>query len=511
MFSSREFSGTGLIKVDDASKDLNMHLDVDRETKKLIVTYMNHKYAYDIDGWLGRYGKPLEFLLTLHLATMAPKFAEEVALNWDLDTKVYLRFYPVNTSIKLLYLDETGTKSGTAYEMNGNRYIEVTESNYSELGFSDGDWEDINKYNDDDIQTLTPYISKVTNHWFRNLEFPEDCYEIVENDGTNRDQFTRIYEYVGMGEDDDSLKDRNLYVLEERKSDIFQVAKPKILEVADGKVDSTKLMKEMLLGGDPDKGEENTNEDYKYSIYDGKPLANPTDTREKRYIIQKTGIDINGKSITKMDTRMFQYAFAILENVNTQDAQYILRDLKELLRDLGVKIDEIENRDDTRSMELKHLEWILPDYLPVVWDPSFNSNETVMIIQSKENYTRGFEADTDVIMPVRGKIVKIVDEKKFDNEGNEVEVPEEEKTQTVIIEIEDNGDKKDLNGITITFAGIKLDSSISEGSVLSAKDKLGKTVKGKNIAVIMADKDKTPIKNVDDYIYPPEDNPIREE
>lgn len=45
-------------------------------------------WTWDLNGWSGRYGKPLELSLALHLATMAPDFAYNFCMDDDLQTKV---------------------------------------------------------------------------------------------------------------------------------------------------------------------------------------------------------------------------------------------------------------------------------------------------------------------------------------------------------------------------------------------------------------------------------------
>ena len=74
-------------------------VSVDRETNTLKISRNNLSSGlafwnwrrdntyYNLAGWSGRYGKPFELLVALHLATMAPDFAYEIAMNEDLDTK----------------------------------------------------------------------------------------------------------------------------------------------------------------------------------------------------------------------------------------------------------------------------------------------------------------------------------------------------------------------------------------------------------------------------------------
>ncbi len=45
---------------------------------------------YDLDGWTGRYGMPLEFLLSIHLATMAPDLSYRMATAFDTEVQIGL-------------------------------------------------------------------------------------------------------------------------------------------------------------------------------------------------------------------------------------------------------------------------------------------------------------------------------------------------------------------------------------------------------------------------------------
>lgn len=50
----------------------------------------NIKFKYDMDGWIGRYGMPLEFLLSTHVATMAPDLSYRLATSFNTDVEILL-------------------------------------------------------------------------------------------------------------------------------------------------------------------------------------------------------------------------------------------------------------------------------------------------------------------------------------------------------------------------------------------------------------------------------------
>lgn len=108
-FSESEY---GLIQFETENeeiKDYDGEIHLVRDEKKLYISpgkeveEYEPDYIYDLNGWAGKYGKPLEFLLTLHLATMAPDFTYAVAIGDErLATKVNIKFYQTNYSRRLL-------------------------------------------------------------------------------------------------------------------------------------------------------------------------------------------------------------------------------------------------------------------------------------------------------------------------------------------------------------------------------------------------------------------------
>ena len=116
-------SANGLINIDtkivesvegDSEEDNNIEnydgdIHLVRDEKKLYISpgkeveEYEPEYIYDLSGWAGKYGKPLEFSLTLHLATMSPDFTYAVAIGDErLATKVNIKFYQTKYSRRLL-------------------------------------------------------------------------------------------------------------------------------------------------------------------------------------------------------------------------------------------------------------------------------------------------------------------------------------------------------------------------------------------------------------------------
>lgn len=68
------------------------YIALDAQTKKLMVKkgWSNGTYTFDVDGWSGRYGMPLEFLLSVHLATQMPDLAIDMASQFQTEVEVLL-------------------------------------------------------------------------------------------------------------------------------------------------------------------------------------------------------------------------------------------------------------------------------------------------------------------------------------------------------------------------------------------------------------------------------------
>ena len=70
-------------------------IKIDPESKKLSIkrrSFMNNNNAleFSLDGWTGRYGMPLEFLLSVHMATMIPDSAFDMASTFPTAIHLYL-------------------------------------------------------------------------------------------------------------------------------------------------------------------------------------------------------------------------------------------------------------------------------------------------------------------------------------------------------------------------------------------------------------------------------------
>lgn len=126
-------TGDGLITINrDGLGDilvLDTAVEIDRENKKIVVKTKNglktDSYDFDLDGWVGSYGKPIEFLLALHLSSMAPEFVSDFCTDKDLQTDVEVKLKNINLKVKYTYWLKH--KDGTMEECDKKRLEEVME------------------------------------------------------------------------------------------------------------------------------------------------------------------------------------------------------------------------------------------------------------------------------------------------------------------------------------------------------------------------------------------------
>lgn len=94
-FFSEDTSLTGMIKAKIQGFD-DSSIKVDRENKTMEIVsndftqLSQNKFQYNLEGWTGRYGMPLEFLLALHIATMSSDLTTELIETKNLQTEVNL-------------------------------------------------------------------------------------------------------------------------------------------------------------------------------------------------------------------------------------------------------------------------------------------------------------------------------------------------------------------------------------------------------------------------------------
>ena len=146
-FKTAEEYSTGMINIvgqTDASifesPDSSDYVKIDRSSKQMkiyssaIKLPFNNKFqwgetfSYDLNNWVGRYGRPTELFLSLHLSTMMPDLAYRIATEQDFNTKVNIGLMDVN-----MVYEVTATKGDSTI---GNDEINDYYSKYCSGGVS---------------------------------------------------------------------------------------------------------------------------------------------------------------------------------------------------------------------------------------------------------------------------------------------------------------------------------------------------------------------------------------
>lgn len=114
--------------------DLSYDIDVDAEQKKLTIESKsmlgfgrNRSFTYNLDGWTARYGMPIEFLLAVHLTSMSPDLAVDLATAFDTDVSILL--HETKASIDAAYKTESGSFISELYNYNGEYDRDVLYKN----------------------------------------------------------------------------------------------------------------------------------------------------------------------------------------------------------------------------------------------------------------------------------------------------------------------------------------------------------------------------------------------
>ena len=191
-------------------------ISVDPDAKKLDITTkygflwlgQSKTFTYQLDGWTARYGMPLEFLLAVHLTSMSPDLTMDLATAFD--TEVVILLHESATEIVAGYKTSTGDfiESGTISGMSAKKVFEETsltspssctrgEVNCSTAA-KNGDLDSVcdeceafvkaiksnlDKVDTGEFNTFVPYISRVKDHWFRDVYFVADnSTKFVQND-----------------------------------------------------------------------------------------------------------------------------------------------------------------------------------------------------------------------------------------------------------------------------------------------------------------------------------------
>lgn len=448
-------------------KDVNIEItpEIDRETRKLILkikevkTYNNGKKetketkcTYNLEGYTGRYGKPIEFLLALHVGTMAPKFVEAIATRAEFDTKVNIRLYKSVEVVRLKYnnmlLDDVKTQLdsitkqiwnnmqaiNSAQKRNIYSHSDAQKQAESSMGITYKEIEQGKLYEQQNTkEKYIPYIVNVENHWYKDVVFKKDLYTASSEDAyvetyptTKTKRYNKFTAYTYIS------------------GELYQVKEP-----ARGNINETfeKLFEETT-----------------WEKVDG-----------------NSGIT-NVKSKISLGEDM-QNALVMLEKASqkSDDAKYIVRDLKEWLTLKGFKFKdtkiltnkvEEENSTGTSTSNSGSSSSTTSTTGSTTSDSGFKNllgGKTAQIEYKGNNAvvkTSEIESGTTVNAIVSGTITQISDEE---------------------IQIEDANNNK------IIITGIKIYAGIDAGETVNKNTPIGTTNSGKDITIKMQDESKNSI------------------
>ena len=199
------------------------YIKISPSTNKMVIKkgIFNNEMAYDLEGWTGRYGMPVEFLLAVHKATMMPDLAYDMVNTFE--TEVNILLHESNGSALATYIGPNGTVSygelNTAVSGVDGNGLSVIWSWVDNLHLSDAEAlaalnlgigpDNHNNgcsctdttcdpackdyifkalhlmaaENDYHYSTYFPYIQKVQDHWFR------DVYFVINTNGEDSRYF----------------------------------------------------------------------------------------------------------------------------------------------------------------------------------------------------------------------------------------------------------------------------------------------------------------------------------
>ena len=490
-----QLSGIKLAR--DIINEFTNKISIDRESNTLMVKRLdagwdfwnNHTDTmyYNLDGWAGRYGKPFELLLTLHMATMAPDLVSEFASNPELDTKVNIKTKDIDFITDHIEVTINGENKNIYSKLDIDTMEQKTDTDGNPIyDKSTIDFLRNVLKQSQEIKTKDIYITTVEHHWFKDVYFEDaekgiNVYESAE-DSSQEDEF----EYMGDLSSQPQIS--SISIVGDRQSGMKQVK--------DGvRGETNKTTKELF--------------NKKYYIYDGSRETANAIAKDKNAAIKDESL----KQKISMDKNSLT-AFSILEQIDTADAQLIYRDLKELVIELKY-FDE----EDFKDIE-KCLEWPIANYEPIEWpyikwEKQFTEYGTLMrskssidkLKESEEDTTsnenskipEGFSAGEDFTAMAKSKVIEVLGEK---NEYTDV-LAEGVNISGGGVKLQITSNKEQINGCTLIIFGIDVASNIKEGTELEADDVIGTTTDG-DICLILLDKNRAVISDIEKYIKVPE-------
>lgn len=474
---------------------LKRQITIDRETRKMTLLIEQRKNngekirttsIYNLEGWVGRFGKPIEFLLALHLGTMAPKFSQTVANEFD--AKVQIRLFKTVDMVKVKYngidvvkgvddkgneIDSWEARLSKARELLWEQYQRENEQAQAAanaaaaanpmaprptviLKTQQQAWQDaeknlgitqaqINAARSYEIEKTseryTPYILSVTDHWYKDLTFKSLKKEEIENDvyvvSTDIPATKSSWSNGGTAFD----------VYTYSSGEIHQVAEPKESEI---NTEFDELFTKT-----------------KWTIMDGKTKTPINSTQNFMDEATKRLIDPTELNM--------QIVITMLEKAaqKSDDAKYVTRALKEYLEVKGFKFKDTRILTSKSELEetdpSKDIGTIGSTTTGISGLKELLGGQTVNVINNGKSLTvRTSEK------PEGSKVYSIVGGKVVDYSENAVQI---EATSPA-----------SLKGKTVIMSGINMDTAIPKGQVISKNTPIA-TTSTNDMTIMVRDKE----------------------
>lgn len=186
-------------------KTSSIVINRDEKTMEIVGAglFNNTMMSYNLDGWVGRYSMPLEFLLATHIATMAPDLSYKLATSFPTDIEI------------LLYESEEAALSARVKQSDGTT-IE-TKAFDEEDGFNFG-----GVFTGGDLNAKQCYEVMKNNklHSIQDENSEYNCLGITSKELENDDW--KIGEYITLKCNDDNkiTKDQLKTTIEEKEGKI---------------------------------------------------------------------------------------------------------------------------------------------------------------------------------------------------------------------------------------------------------------------------------------------------
>lgn len=343
------------------------------------------------------------------------------------------------------------------------------------------------------VHTFKPYINKVTHHWYKDVYFNPDDEDYangkIPNDWDSAYDFTKEmkdntgeYNPEGLADTEDiqKLKETGkiMYTLNgtgDHNKDVVQIKQPFILRtepwhnkvknwltsgyffIYDGTIETAREIesarkvlknkydpsnpllisygnKELLVDSENNEKPEVAEIDKKAKELND-ILASTEYKDGKKYKVRLQKINFAKKSSLA--------AFSILESVHTKDGEYVYRDLKEFMIELGYFTEA-----DFKLIESGVLDWIIPEYVPDEWpDKKYEkkNDEYGTFIRSRTSIEAERAEEEKKLEEASKREEQIADGNTGSSDGNTDSNQPENNDETNSNDANNQGENKDNN------------------------------------------------------------------